>query len=101
MLRAAVRWSTCPPTVTIPDATVTSNARVKLELPGDDADDHLVAYLRVGALEDAEHIGAADDPGQPPVLIHDRQPLDLAGLASVVRCRPRPRPSWWSPPARS
>ena len=33
-----------------------------------------------GALEDAEHIGAADDPGQPPVFIHDWRPLDLAGL---------------------
>jgi hypothetical protein len=39
-----------------------------------------------GLLErDAQHIGAADDPGQVTIGVHDRQPLDVAVLHQLGR----------------
>ena len=54
--------------------------RIEPELPDDDVLDHVIPDLLVGTLEDAEHVGPADDPAQPAGVVDHRQALDPAGL---------------------
>jgi hypothetical protein len=37
--------------------------------------DHVIPDLRIGALEDAEHVRPADDPPELAVMVHHRQSL--------------------------
>src|SRR6516162_3963925 len=62
-------------------------ARVTEQHAEDDVVDDLAPDVAVGTVVHAQHVSPGDDPDQPAVVVHYREPLHLAGVHQPRRVR--------------